>query len=54
MKKYSHDYSKVAEAERQLYTVTRLMAIECNIAALDRINEVRGILQDYLSHDNMV
>lgn len=54
MKKYSHDYSKVAEAERQLYTATRLMSIECYIAALDRINEVRGILQTYLAQDNMV
>ncbi len=54
MKKYSHDYSKVAEAESLLYTATRLMANECYDAALDRINEVRGILQTYLSRDNMV
>lgn len=54
MKQYSHDYTKVAEAESLLYSATRLMANECWDAALERINEVRQLLQEYLAHDNMV
>ncbi len=54
MKEYSHDYTKVAEAENLLYSATRLIANECWDAALDRINETRKLLQQYLSQDNMV
>lgn len=54
MKKYSHDYSKVAEAESMLCRVQRLMANESYNAALERVNEAREILLTYLSGDNMV
>ncbi len=54
MKQYSHDYSKVAEAESLLYSATQLMANESWDAALERINETRQLLQEYLAKDNMV
>lgn len=54
MKQYSHDYSKVSEAESLLYSATRLMTNECWDAALERINETRQLLQEYLAQDNMV
>ncbi len=54
MKKYSHDYTKVSEAESLLYRVTRLMANECYDAALERVNEARELLQTYINGDNMV
>ncbi len=54
MKQYSHDYTKVAEAERNLYSAQRLMANECYDAALKRIIEARELLQVYLNQDNMV
>lgn len=54
MKQYSHDYTKVSEAESLLYSATRLMANECHNAAVERINEARQLLQAYLSEDNMV
>ncbi len=54
MKQYSHDYTKVAEAEELLYRATRLIANECWDDALDRINEARKRLQQYLAYDNMV
>lgn len=54
MKKYSHDYTKVYEAESLLYRATRLMANECYDAALKRVNEARELLQTYLNGDNMV
>lgn len=53
MKQYSHDYTKVSEAENLLYSATRLMANECHDAAVERINEARQLLQTYLSEDNM-
>lgn len=54
MKQYSHNYTPVQEAMDSLYSATRLMANECYAAALERINEARSILQQYLSQDNMV
>lgn len=54
MKQYSHNYTKVADAESLLYSATRLIANECYDAAVGRINEARQLLQEYLSADNMV
>lgn len=54
MKQYSHDYTKPSEVESLLYSAQRLMANECYSAAIERINEARGILQKYLAQDNMV
>lgn len=54
MKRYTYDYSKPSDAEFVLYCATRLMANECYDAALERINEARTILQQYLSQDNMI
>ena len=54
MKHYSHDYTKPSEAESLLYRATRLMANECYDAAVERINEARQLLQEYLAQDNMV
>lgn len=54
MKQYSHNYTKPSQAESLLYSATRLMANECYDAAVERINEARQILQEYLSVDNMV
>lgn len=54
MKQYTHDYTLVQEAESGLYSATRLIANECYDAALERINEARHTLQQYLAQDNMV
>ena len=54
MKQYSHDYTKPSEVESLLYSATRLMANECYEAAVERINEARQLLQEYLAQDNMV
>lgn len=54
MKQYSHNYTMPSQAESLLYSATRLMANECYDAAVERINEARQILQEYLSVDNMV
>lgn len=54
MKQYSHDYTKVADADCLLYRATRLIANECYDAAVERINDARQLLQEYLSADNMV
>ena len=54
MKQYSHDYTKPSEVESLLYSATRLMANECYDAAVERINEARQLLQEYLAQDNMV
>ena len=54
MRKYSHDYTKVCEAESMLYRATRLIANGCYDAAVERINEARLLLQEYLAQDNMV
>lgn len=54
MKKYSHDYTKPAAIDDLLYRAQRLMANDCYAAALERINEARELLQQYLAADNMV
>ncbi len=53
-KKYSLDYTKITEADDLLYSAARLMSNECYDAALNRINEAREQLQQFLSQDNMV
>lgn len=54
MQQFSHDYTKVSEAMESLYSATRLIANECYDAALQRVNEARGILDEYLAQDNMI
>jgi len=54
MKQYTHNYALPSKAESLLYSATRLMANDCYDAALERINEARQLLQQYLSQDNMV
>ena len=54
MKTYSIDYSKISEAESSLYCATRLMANDCPDAALERIEEARKLLQEFLNQDNLV
>lgn len=54
MQQFSHDYTKVSEAMESLYSATRLIANECYQAALQRINEARTILSEYLAQDNMI
>jgi len=54
MKKYIHDYTKPSEVESLLYSATRLMANECYDTAVERINEARQLLQEYLAHDNII
>ena len=54
MQQFSHDYTKVSEALESLYSATRLIANECYDAALQRINNARTTLSEYLAQDNMV
>lgn len=54
MKQYSHNYTKPSQAESLLFIATQLMANKCYDAAVERINEARQLLQEYLSVDNMV
>lgn len=54
MQKYTPDYTLIREAMDSLYSATRLHANECYHDALDRINEARTLLTQYLSQDNMV
>ena len=54
MKQYSHDYTLVREVMDSLYLATRLHANECYHDALERINEARTLLTQYLSQDNMI
>ena len=54
MKRYTHDYTLIHEALETLYSATRLHANECYDAVLERINETRTILTQYISRDNMV
>lgn len=54
MQKYTPDYTLIQEAMDCLYSATRLHANECYHDALDRINEARTLLTQYLSQDNMV
>lgn len=54
MKIFTIDYTKISEAESSLYSATRLMANDCPDAALERIEEARQLLQEFLSQDNLV
>lgn len=54
MRTYSVDYTKISEAESSLYSATRLMANDCHGAALERIEEARRLLQEFLSQDNLI
>lgn len=54
MKQYSHDYTKVAEAESHLYAALQLDAHEDPIGAWGQIEDARRLLQEYLAQDNMV
>lgn len=54
MKTYSIDYTKISEAESSLYSATRLMANDCPDAALERIEEARKLLQEFLNQDNLI
>lgn len=54
MQRYSHDYTKVSEAESLIYRAQRLMILECYDAARARIIEARQLLQEYLSSDNII
>lgn len=54
MQQFSHDYTKVSEAMESLYSATRLIANDCYDAALQRINEARTTLDEYLAQDNMI
>jgi hypothetical protein len=54
MQKYTPDYTLIREAIDSLYSATRLHANECYPAVLDRINEARTLLTQYLAQDNMV
>lgn len=54
MKTYTQDYTNIQEAEEILYSATRLMANDCNDAALERINEARRLLQEYTNGTNLV
>lgn len=54
MKQYSHDYTKVSEAESHLYAAQQLNAHDDPIEAWKHIEDARRLLQEYLSQDNMV
>lgn len=54
MKTYSHDYTKVSDADGLLYLALRNLAGERYDLAQDYIEKARGLLLKYLSQDNMV
>lgn len=54
MKQYSHDYTKVSEAEKSLYAAQQLNAHDDPIEAWKHIEDARRLLQEYLAQDNMV
>ena len=54
MKQYSHDYTKVSEAESHLYAAQQLNAHDDPIEAWKHIEDARLLLQEYLAQDNMV
>ena len=54
MKQYSHDYTKVSEAESHLYAAQQLNAHDDPIEAWKHIEDARRLLQEYLAQDNMV
>lgn len=54
MQTYTQDYTKITEAEELLHSATRLMANDCNDAAIERIKEARTLLQEYTNGANLV
>jgi len=54
MQQFRHDYTKVSEALESLYSATRLIANECYDSALQRINDARTTLGEYLAQENML
>ena len=54
MKTYTQDYTKITEAEELLHSATRLMANDCNDAALERISEARTLLQECANGTSLV
>ena len=48
MKQYSHDYTKVIDAESHLYAAQRLNAHDDPIEAWKHIEDARRLLQEYL------
>ena len=54
MKQYSHDYTKVTDAESHLYAAQQLNAHDDPIEAWKHIENARRLLQEYLAQDNMV
>ena len=54
MKKYTHDYRKVSEAESHLYAAQQLNAHDDPIEAWKHVGDARRLLQEYISQDNMV
>ena len=54
MKQYTHDYTKVSEAESHLYAAQQLNAHDDPVEAWKHIEDARRLLQQYLSQDNMV
>lgn len=54
MKRYNHDYSKVAEVDSLLYRALWLMNAKSYDDAMQSIYEARELLWKYRSADNMV
>lgn len=54
MKQYSHDYTKVSEAESHLFAAQQLNAHDDPIEAWKHIEDARQLLLEYLAQDNMV
>lgn len=54
MKQYSHDYTKVSQAESLLHTAQMFNATGFIQDAWLRIEDARKLLQEYLAQDNMV
>lgn len=54
MKRYSHDYTKIADAESHLCAAQQMIAHDDPIEAGKHIEAARRLLQEYLSADNMV
>lgn len=54
MQKYTHDYTKIADAESHLFAAQQLNAHNDPIEAWEHIEDARRLLQEYLAQDNMV
>ena len=53
MKIYRHNYLLPGEAEKRLYRAQRLLANDNSVEALQRVNEARELLIEYLAKDNI-